>query len=78
MASVLADVATLVKHPVYVLNVAATAVYTGLLLHARTAPLRVSLQSTKHCKQDHIQCSLLSHWPALQPALTRALTQWNL
>lgn len=31
MTGVLADWATLVKHPVYVLNVAATAVYTGLL-----------------------------------------------
>ena len=32
VASALADLRTLAKHPVYVLNVAATAVYTGIAM----------------------------------------------
>ena len=54
----LADLKTLAKHPVYVLNVAATAVYTGKCLKSR-------LELFRHMFRVHSLCSLCSSWKPL-------------
>jgi len=46
VASALADLKTLAKHPVYVLNVAATAVYTGTTVFTMAIQLHIQPQ---HC-----------------------------
>ena len=63
VASALVDLKTLAKHPVYVLNVAATAVYTGTTMFAMAIQLHMQPQTVLSAQQ----CSPAAGTPPTQP-----------
>ncbi len=64
VASAWVDLKTLAKHPVYVLNVAATAVYTGTTMFTMSIQLRIQPQTLLPAQQC---CPAAAGAPPAQP-----------